>query len=244
MFTALIQLLPELVHVHGDDRTRGRQVLILLGSIVLAQQAAASVRRTWPDLVSVALVRKQTLYIDPSPAQTVEIEQGSNMASGWADVTVATFQTLAYNDFARLDKFDPKLFKAVIIDEAHHAVAPSYLRILERFDPRLVQSPEPEASDATSEETQPIDLDLDAVETSPIVSIDQHLARSTSPQPDSTLQPLSPMPARIDPVTGRSCVPLLAFTATFERADGLALGRVFEKIVWHAEWLAMIRGKW
>lgn len=43
---------------------------------------------------------------------------------------------------------------------------------------------------------------------------------------------------------GEVCVPLLAFTATWHRADGMALGKVFEKIVWHGDWLDMIRGKW
>lgn len=37
--------------------------------------------------------------------------------------TVATYQTLLQP--TRLAKFDPKFLKAVIVDEAHHAAAPS-----------------------------------------------------------------------------------------------------------------------
>jgi ATP-dependent helicase IRC3 len=71
----------------------------------------------------------------------VEIEQGTkHKASGLADVlviacllfysnsfsssTVATYQTLRQAE--RVKKFDPSTLKAIVIDEAHHAAAPSY----------------------------------------------------------------------------------------------------------------------
>ena len=37
--------------------------------------------------------------------------------------TVATYQTLLQPE--RLAKFDPNYLKAIIVDEAHHAAAPS-----------------------------------------------------------------------------------------------------------------------
>ncbi len=43
---------------------------------------------------------------------------------------------------------------------------------------------------------------------------------------------------------GRPLVPVLGFTATFGRADGLALGKVFHKIAWHSDWTEMIKAKW
>lgn len=43
---------------------------------------------------------------------------------------------------------------------------------------------------------------------------------------------------------GRPLVPLFGFTATFGRADGLALGKVFQLIAWHSDWIEMIKGKW
>lgn len=50
--------------------------------------------------------------------------------------TIATYQTL--NNPARLDKFDPSRFKLVIVDEAHHSAALSYLRLLHYFNDDVV----------------------------------------------------------------------------------------------------------
>ncbi|KAK5628364.1 hypothetical protein RRF57_004079 [Xylaria bambusicola] len=65
------------------------------------------------------------------PGKTVEIEMGNMHASGQADITIASIQSVTSGD--RISKFDPKLFKLVLVDEAHHIVAPGYLRTLEHF---------------------------------------------------------------------------------------------------------------
>ncbi|KAI1823130.1 P-loop containing nucleoside triphosphate hydrolase protein [Xylaria intraflava] len=65
------------------------------------------------------------------PGKTVQIEMGNLHASGMADITIASIQSIISGD--RLDKFDPRLFKLVLVDEAHHIVAPGYLRTLEHF---------------------------------------------------------------------------------------------------------------
>ena len=50
--------------------------------------------------------------------------------------TAATYQTLLNSE--RLAKFDPHQVTAVIIDEAHHAAAPSYVfRLLVCLDERI-----------------------------------------------------------------------------------------------------------
>lgn len=78
------------------------------------------------------------------PELSVEIEQGTKYrASGNADMyactffssdilltecnksTVATYQTLLQTP--RISKFDPNCLKVIIVDEAHHAAAPSYV---------------------------------------------------------------------------------------------------------------------
>ncbi|KAH9950401.1 P-loop containing nucleoside triphosphate hydrolase protein [Amylocystis lapponica] len=124
------------------------------------------------------------------PGLTVEIEQGTNnQASGFADITIATYQTLLQPQ--RLAKFDPNGLKAVIVDEAHHAAAPSYRRILSHFD--------------------------SAVQT------DKRLLVS---------------PTITHPI------PILGFSATFSRHDGLALGSVFQSIVYHRDFLDMIKEQW
>jgi len=51
--------------------------------------------------------------------------------SGTADITICSVQSLLRSD--RLGKFNPDWAKLILIDEAHHAAAPTYLKILERF---------------------------------------------------------------------------------------------------------------
>ncbi len=109
--TALIDRLPPLprTDLAGPSAAaagEATQVLILVSSIELALQAARTVTRAYPEL-------------------HVEIEQGSKYkATGLADVTVATVQTLSRGRSSaatggageeRLDKFDPRRFKAVIV---------------------------------------------------------------------------------------------------------------------------------
>jgi ATP-dependent helicase IRC3 len=56
---------------------------------------------------------------------------GATKASGAADITVASIRSLVSKD--RIEKFDPSLFKLVLVDEAHHIVAPQYRQVLEYF---------------------------------------------------------------------------------------------------------------
>ncbi|KAI0597955.1 P-loop containing nucleoside triphosphate hydrolase protein [Biscogniauxia sp. FL1348] len=65
------------------------------------------------------------------PHKSVEIEMGNLHASGTADITVASIQSITSGD--RIAKFDPIRFKLVLVDEAHHIVAPGYLKTLEHF---------------------------------------------------------------------------------------------------------------
>ncbi|KAI1805225.1 P-loop containing nucleoside triphosphate hydrolase protein [Daldinia bambusicola] len=65
------------------------------------------------------------------PHKTVEIEMGNIRASGTADITIASIQSINSGD--RISKFDPRRFKLVLVDEAHHIVAPGYLRTLGHF---------------------------------------------------------------------------------------------------------------
>ncbi len=56
---------------------------------------------------------------------------GETQASGAADITVASVRSLVSGD--RLSKFEPSRFKLVLVDEAHHIVAPGYMQVLEHF---------------------------------------------------------------------------------------------------------------
>jgi ATP-dependent helicase IRC3 len=56
---------------------------------------------------------------------------GSMHASGSADITVASIQSIISGE--RISKFDPGRFKLVLVDEAHHIVAPGYMKALDYF---------------------------------------------------------------------------------------------------------------
>jgi ATP-dependent helicase IRC3 len=67
-----------------------------------------------------------------SPELKVEIEQAGARASPDAKVVIASVPTLARSP-ARLSQLRPDDFSIIVVDEAHHAVAPSYQRIFNHF---------------------------------------------------------------------------------------------------------------
>ncbi|KAJ1974309.1 DEAD DEAH box helicase [Dimargaris xerosporica] len=75
-----------------------------------------------------------------APHLKVDLEQGSNYAATNADVIVASVASLGRQNSPRLQRLDPQRFKAIIIDEAHHAVADTYLRVLRHFDAMHAQT--------------------------------------------------------------------------------------------------------
>lgn len=56
---------------------------------------------------------------------------GSSHASGGADITVASIWSIVSGN--RMMKFDPKRFKLVLVDEAHHIVAAKFMETLSYF---------------------------------------------------------------------------------------------------------------
>lgn len=104
IFTNLI----DRIHANG----KATQTLILAHRRELVQQAARHCALAYP-------------------AKRVDIEMGSHQASGAADITVASIQSITSGD--RLHKFDPAHYKLVLVDEAHHIVSQTYLDVLEHF---------------------------------------------------------------------------------------------------------------
>ncbi|KAF7509330.1 hypothetical protein GJ744_008053 [Endocarpon pusillum] len=88
------------------------QTLILAHRRELVQQAARHCEKAYPE-------------------KSIEIEMGETRASGAADITVASVRSLVSGD--RLSKFERSRFKLVLVDEAHHIVAPGYMQVLEHF---------------------------------------------------------------------------------------------------------------
>lgn len=105
IFSHLIDRIP-------SPRPEATQTLILAHRRELVEQAARHCERTYPD-------------------KRVEIEMGSQHASGDADITVASVQSIISGD--RIERFDPQKFKLVLVDEAHHIVAQRYLDVLAHF---------------------------------------------------------------------------------------------------------------
>ncbi|KAI9778962.1 MAG: hypothetical protein M1839_007773 [Geoglossum umbratile] len=105
IFTQLIDRLPPL-----DENAS--QTLILVHRRELAEQAARH-------------------CLNAYPSKTIDIEMGSSHASGTADITIASIQSITSKD--RMSKFNPKRFKLVLVDEAHHIVAPGYMKVLSYF---------------------------------------------------------------------------------------------------------------
>lgn len=69
-----------------------------------------------------------------NPGLGVEIEMASRVASPNADVVVGSIQSLSGKyGRDRLERLKPDTFGTVVIDEAHHALAVTYLGLLARF---------------------------------------------------------------------------------------------------------------
>ena len=113
------------------------------------------------------------------PEKKIDIEMGSLHASGTADITIASVQSIISKD--RLDKFHPSNFNLVLVDEAHHIVASGYLKTLKHF------------------------------------GLDKK--RDDSPT-------------------------LVGVSATFSRFDGVKLGAAIDEIVFHKDYVDMIKDKW
>ncbi|KAK3318388.1 P-loop containing nucleoside triphosphate hydrolase protein [Apodospora peruviana] len=98
------------------------QTLVIAHRRELVEQAARHCAEAYPDKI-------------------IEVEMGKLSASGAADITIASLQSITSQD--RLLKFDPARFKLVLVDEAHHIVAPGYLKILSHLGLGAKQSDSP-----------------------------------------------------------------------------------------------------
>jgi superfamily II DNA or RNA helicase len=87
--------------------------------------------------------RAELIYQADNHIQNIcEVESDIEMGSEWAtsfkvfesDVVISTVQTqVAGRDGGRMTRFDPHEFSLLIIDEAHHAPAVTYKRIIEYY---------------------------------------------------------------------------------------------------------------
>ncbi|KAJ3146213.1 hypothetical protein HDU89_006354 [Geranomyces variabilis] len=94
------------------------KILVLAHKTELIQQALATFKRCLP-----------------ASEYTFDVEEGRKKARDTSNVIIASVNTLGRKASERLlePRFHPSNFKAIIIDEAHHAAAETYARILRHF---------------------------------------------------------------------------------------------------------------
>lgn len=105
VFTQLIDRIP-------PRNETSNKTLIIVHRKELVEQAAKHCHAAYPD-------------------KSIDVDMGNNVASGYADITIASVQSLLSKD--RYLKYNPDLFKLVLVDEAHHIVAKSYRTTMEHF---------------------------------------------------------------------------------------------------------------
>jgi ATP-dependent helicase IRC3 len=79
------------------------------------------------------LTQAQEKILWSNPNLDVQIEKAEQHAD-MCDVVVASVPTLGRSESERILKYPKKYFNSIVIDEAHHAAAQSYRRILDYFD--------------------------------------------------------------------------------------------------------------
>lgn len=115
-----------------------RSTLLVMATGLGKTQVFGSVAHTWPKPGRVLVIAHRDELIQQARARLaqmtgeyVDVEKAESRAGG-ARLVVASIQTLA--QAARMERFRPDAFELVIIDEAHHAVAGTYKRVLEYFE--------------------------------------------------------------------------------------------------------------
>jgi len=143
--------------VLNADNGISKQLVVLptgAGKTVIFSQLPIIKPDTLPMLVlahrSELLEQARSKILESNPNLTVEIEQAERKA-GRVDVVVASVATLGRNNTPRIEEYPKDYFKSIVIDEAHHAAAPSYRRIIDFFSPDFLLgvTATPQRSDST-----------------------------------------------------------------------------------------------
>ena len=170
------------------ERRLGISLATGSGKTVIFSHLIDRIRPPTPDATQTLILAHRQELIEQAaghcrnlyPGKVVDVEMGTQHASGLADITVASMQSIVSGE--RILKYNPDRFKLLLVDEAHHIVAQSYLNIVQHFGL------------------------LDAQQRTPTA--------------------------------------LVGVSATFDRSDGLSLGKVIDHIVYHKDYIDMIEGDW
>jgi len=79
------------------------------------------------------LLQARAKFLNISPELKIGIEQSTSRAPADSKVVIASVPTLGRAGARRLRELNPEEFFLIVVDEAHHAVAPTYRRIFEHF---------------------------------------------------------------------------------------------------------------
>jgi ATP-dependent helicase IRC3 len=79
------------------------------------------------------LTQAQEKILWSNPQLDVQIEK-AELHADMCDVVVASVPTLGRAESERILKYPKDYFKTIVIDEAHHAAAPTYRRIIDYFN--------------------------------------------------------------------------------------------------------------
>jgi superfamily II DNA or RNA helicase len=143
--------------INSENNNITRQLVVLptgAGKTILFSHLPLIRPNTLPMLVLAhreeLLHQAKNKILDSNPNLTVGIEQAENKA-GNVDVVVASVATLGRNNTPRILDYSKDYFNTIIIDEAHHAAAPSYRRIVDYFNPKFLLgvTATPQRSDST-----------------------------------------------------------------------------------------------
>src|SRR3990167_5087593 len=166
---------------------------------------------------------------EANPGMSVGIEQADRHAPEGCKVLVGSIQTFAMSP-KRLAALRPDDFSVVVVDEVHHIVAASYLRLLAYFG----LAPDQQVVIAAAEELEEEAKDL---------GVDRVRAKGRGLRAEYRNAFRSFKPAQGAPY-------LVGFTATPSRSDGTGLEWIMDDIVYSMSiregmekgWLCKIRG--
>jgi len=126
--------------VTSENNGVSKQLVVLptgAGKTILFSHLPLIRQNTLPMLVLAhrgeLLDQARNKIIASNPDLSVEIEQAERRA-GKVDVVVASVATLGRNNTPRILEYPQDYFKSIVIDEAHHAAATTYRRIVDYFN--------------------------------------------------------------------------------------------------------------
>lgn len=186
--------------MYPEDAPERSKILVVVNRKELLDQAIKSIRNMHTNM-GVGCIYGTT---DPSPSD---------------QVVVATYQTLVSRN--RVEELNPDEFKLIIIDEAHHSAATSYVKILEHFGaigPRIEnQSDKPDIFEDSES--------LENEEESGISLVENEVPEDEQ--------------AREDNPNRR--VHVIGFSATFWRSDKKILANIYDEVCYHESMEMMVQ---